>query len=175
MFRYMLHHSLPLIVTLTICAVTVGSPATVFAQQAGRVALTLDAGVAPYDLSGTGTTGVVGLASELRVGSVFIVEPTVRFVRYTTQFQSTTSILLPELSLQIQAPLGAVRPYIGAGGGGAFQVEGPADNDPTLHVALGIRTSLGNRWGLRTEARLRSVDPFHGSMVDFTAGISRIL
>lgn len=151
-----------------------------------RPGLTVAAGPSPYDLSGTGTGLVVGAAADLPVTRHFVVESSLRYFRYTPQsvrgILSGTQVisrrtpqpnvfLFPEMTVQFQLPLGRVHPYLGAGAGAALVVDGPGDEELTLHGAAGARVALGGRWNVRPEFRLRSVDPFTGSMGDVTLGL----
>lgn len=152
-------------------AVTVlGAPATEGRAQS-RPALTVSGGASPYDLSGTGSGLLLGAGVDFRPAGPLVVEPGVRFFRYTAQGGADVSFLMPELSLQLQVRLGSVRPYLGAGAGSALVVEGPGDGELTLHGALGARIPLEGRWSLRPEFRVRSVDPFVGSMGDVSLGV----
>ena len=54
-------------------------------------------------------------------------------------------------------------------------MEGGDEANATLHFGLGLRVISHGAWGLRSEARVRSLDPFHGSNVDFTVGLRRRL
>lgn len=132
-------------------------------------------GPSPYDLSGTGTGFAVnaGIAVPL-LRRVLILEPSLGVFTYTSQFGNRTHWLFPEVSLQAQAHLAGVRPYLGGGlGAGTAGLSGPARWNLTLHGVAGMRVHLGGRWGARAEMRLRSVDPFHGNTVDLGIGVTR--
>ena len=102
-----------------------------------------------------------------------VVEPGLEYFGYKRDFDhQAVGLLMPELSLQGSLRVGPVAPYLGVGAGYAFTVTGRGEDDPTLHAVLGVRAYLSDRWGLRGEFRLRSVDPFHGNMGDVTAGVS---
>lgn len=148
--------------------------------------LTVSAGAAPYDLSGTGTGVVVGLGADGELSRHLILEAGLRYFSYTPQFgpviagstvigppaeREDVGILFPELSVQLQLPLGTVNPYLGAGAGGAAVVEGSGESKVALHGTAGARIGLAGRWSLRPELRVRSVDPFTGSMGDLTLGV----
>ena len=132
-------------------------------------------GPSPYDLSGTGTGFAVNAGIAVPVlRQVLILEPSLGIFTYSSQFGNRTHWLFPELSLQAQARLGGVRPYLGGGmGAGTAGLSGPARWQITLHGVAGMRVHLGGRWGVRGEMRLRSVDPFHGNTVDLGIGVTR--
>lgn len=131
----------------------------------------VSAGVGAYDLSGDGTEAVVGGGLEVGLGSVLLIEPALRYFRYESQFDEDIAFLLPEVSVQARLPLRAVEPYLGVGVGSAIVVEGDDDGEATLHAAAGARVPVADRWTLRPELRLRSVDPWTGTIGDFTLGI----
>jgi len=139
----------------------------------GGPALTVVGGAAGYDLSGDGTSWVAGAALEFVPASAIVIEPGARVFRYGPQFGPEVTYLLPEMSVQAQLPLGAIRPYLGGGAGGAFVVEGDASDELTLHAAVGARVRVDGRWSIRPELRLRSVDPWAGTLGDFTLGVTR--
>lgn len=150
-------------------------PASAAGQERPRVQSALLLGPSPYDLSGTGT----GLAFNAGItlplaGRVLLAEPSVGIFTYRSQFGKRTHWLFPELSIQAQAGLGVVHPYIGGGlGAGTAGLSGPAHWVVTLHGLAGLRVHLGGPWGVRGEMRVRSVDPFHGNTVDVGLGITR--
>lgn len=141
-----------------------------------RRSIVASAGLAPYDLSGTGTTGIYGLSAAFPLQSVLVAETGVRYLHYGSQFGRSTSYLMPEVGLQVQAALRAsVHPYLGVGAGPALVRDGDTGNIvATLHAALGARIPLGDGWLLRPEARLRSVDPWAGSDLELTAGVGHV-
>lgn len=140
-----------------------------------RPALAVLGGPAPYDLAGTGTGGFGALRIEFPSGRYFVIEPGVSVFRYRSQLDEAITYILPELSVQAQVPGGALRPYAGGGIGFSEFLSGRGSNDLTLHAVGGFRADVANGWGLRAEARLRSIDPFAGSTVDLGFGITRRL
>jgi hypothetical protein len=146
------------------------------AQLPRRPVLSLSAGPTRYDLSGTGT-GVTGAVRLDLTGLPFLVlELGVGYFHYTTQAGNGLTYLLPEVSAQLQLGVGPMRPYVGGGIGVAEPSSGTiTSNLQTVHVVAGARFGLGPHWVLRAEGRLRSVNPFHGSMLDITAGLGRRL
>jgi hypothetical protein len=145
--------------------------------QSGRppIESALLLGPSPYDLSGTGTGFAVNAGVAVPVlRQVLLLEPSLGIFTYTSQFGNREHWLFPELGLQAQARVGAVRPYLGGGiGAGTVGLSGPARWKFTLHGLAGVRAHLSGRWGIRGEMRIRSVDPFHGNTVDFGLGVTR--
>lgn len=146
------------------------APGDVGAQ--GRTAFTLSGGAAPYDLSGTGTSWVAGAeVARPLAGSVLVAEAGTRLFSYRSQGGSTVTHLFPEAGLRLHVPMDPLRPYVGAGAGGSLVVEGRADAELTLHAVLGLRIRANPNWHLRPEMRIRSVDPWTGTVADFTVGV----
>jgi hypothetical protein len=138
--------------------------------------LTFVAGPAEYDLSGTGWSWSVAARLDLPLGRLLLLEPGIGFFTYNSQFDSRTSYLFPEVSLQLQYPGSSVRPYVGVGAGGAFVLEGGpgSSTEPTVHAALGLRLGVNERWGLRTEARFRNITfDANASIFEIMLGFSR--
>lgn len=163
----------PRAVTLVVTAILVLLGALSLRPLAGQSDLGFGfaAGVGAYDLSGDGTEAVLGGGLEVGLGSVVLIEPGLRYFRYETQFDEDVGFLLPEVSVQARLPLRIVEPYLGVGVGTAIVVEGDDDGEATLHAAAGARLPVADRWTLRPEVRLRSVDPWVGTIGDFTLGI----
>lgn len=132
-------------------------------------------GPSPYDLSGTGTGFAVNAGIAVPVlRQVLLLEPSLGVFTRTSQFGNREHWLFPELSLQAQARVGGVRPYLGGGiGAGTVGLSGPARWKFTLHGLAGVRAHLSGRWGVRGELRVRSVDPFQGNTVDLGIGVTR--
>jgi hypothetical protein len=154
-------------------ALLLASPAV--AQQQVRTETSLLLGPAPYDLSGTGTGFAAKLGVTSRLGrGVFLIEPSIGYFAYTTQFGGRSQWIFPELGVEAEARLGSLRPYLGTGIGAGFETRaGPNQVEFTMHAAAGLRLRFGGPWGARAEARLRSVDPFAGNTTDIGLGITR--
>ena len=137
-------------------------------------ALAVVGGAWEYDLSGTGTSGFGGLRLELPVHRFLVVEPGLTYAHYSTQFDAGVNYLIPELQAQIQVPGRWVRPFLGAGVGFAYAWAGGATaTDLSLSGSAGLRVRLAELWSARTELRARSIDPFHGTIAEWTVGIAR--
>ncbi len=133
------------------------------------------AGPSVYDLSGTGTTYAINAGLAFRpLDRILVVEPSFGFLRYTTQGDIKATLLMPELSLQAEARLGPVRPYLG-GGAGQVRASGGGfrEWDTSLHGLAGVRAELGAGWGARAELRVRAIGPTGGTTADFGVGLAR--
>jgi hypothetical protein len=162
---------------LACCAILLGviPAATAAAQRrAGPTLFTLSAGPSEYDLSGSGRTWVVAARTDLPMNRAVILEPGIALFSYRSQSGNRLTFLLPELSLQGQGRVGAVRPFVGGGIGFSSTTRGPNQNELTLHAVAGVRIAVSRVWGVRTELRVRSIDPWAGTTADLTFGISRV-
>jgi hypothetical protein len=140
-----------------------------------RPALAVLGGPSPYDLSGTGTGGFGAVRLEVPSGRLLVFEPGIAVFRYRSQADESITYLLPEVSAQVQVVGGPIRPYLGGGIGFTEFLSGRGQSKFTLHGAAGLRIAIAGGWGLRGEARLRSIDPFHGNTFDLGVGLGKEL
>ena len=152
--------------------VVLASPAA--AQNFRDRALALVGGWFQYDLSGTGTVTFVGVRVDLPKSTRLIIEPGVTYTAYRPQSDNEKiSLLIPELQFQLQLATGRVRPFLGVGAGAVLISGGvPAETELMLSGAGGFRFRLNDKWGLRTELRMRAIDPFTGTAAEWTGGAS---
>ena len=165
---------------LLLTAVTLGaSPALAQNPEPLRPKgqISLVAGPSPYDLSGVGTSFAVNLGFAWRpLRRVLVVEPSLGYFRYTTAFDEKYTWLFPELSVQAEARLGSLRPYLGGGvGQGRVSAHGQSAWDDTIHGLVGARLAISGGWGVRAEMRLRGIGPTGGNTTDFGIGFTRRL
>ena len=85
-----------------------------------RHAAGLVAGVSQFDLSGTGTTALVGARLETELQRWLVAEGALGYFRPQEQFPERSTYAIPEVQLQVQYPGRVVRPYLGVGGGYVF-------------------------------------------------------
>jgi hypothetical protein len=103
-----------------------------------------------------------------------VIEPGLTYAHYSTQFGRGVSYLLPEIQAQIQVPGRCVRPFLGGGVGLSHAwVSGASANDLTLSAGAGTRVHLAELWSGRAELRVRAIDPFHGTVAEWTLGVAR--
>jgi hypothetical protein len=174
-----MHRPAPLAVGIGVLAALAAAP--VGAQQASgaptlrerpRYAAALLAGVSQFDLSGTGTTGIVGARVEAEVRRWLVAEGALGFFRPVEQFGGRSRYTIPEAQLQVQFPGRAVRPYLGAGGGYVF-ASGGRGTQGTASGAAGLRLALpGAPIDARGELRVRGIGrSFTGSTAEWTLGL----
>ncbi len=137
-----------------------------------RSALSLIGGISHIDEGADGNAFTGGLRFDVPVARFLIVEPGITFLSYRSLTGGRIEYLLPEVSIQAQLPVGPVRPYAGVGAGFTEYLSGRGLTYGTLHLAGGVRILMGD-WGVRGEARVRSIDPFRQTAVDLTAGVMR--
>lgn len=146
------------------------------AQQSPTRATTVSVvgGVSQWDLSGSGTSPVLGARIDRELNSVFLGEAGFTVMRSTEQFEPTTTYVFPEVQLQAQLPLGVVRPYLGAGlGFGTGSASGAyAGTTRTIAGTGGVRILIPKAsTTIRAELRVRGVgDEFTGAMAEWTLG-----
>lgn len=152
--------------------VTVASPGPV--PSAGvprpRYAGGVVAGASQFDLSGTGTTGIIGGRIEADVRSWLVAEGAVGFFRPAEQFGGRSRYTIPEAQLQVQIPGHMVRPYLGAGGGWVFA--SGRNMTGTVSGAGGLRVELQRALDARGELRVRGIgSSFSGATAEWTLGL----
>ena len=154
------------------------SPVAAQSVGADGPSVSVHAGASQFDLSGTGTAPVFALRAAFPLNSVIRVEGSVGLSRPEQQFQADpTSLWTPELQVQFSVP-GQVSPFLGVGGGVAFETGRDSGFDPGTRVTAsasgGVRVQVADRWGLIGELRVRGIgDAFQGSAAEWTVGVSR--
>lgn len=137
-----------------------------------RYAAALVAGVSQFDLSGTGTTGLLGARLEVEVLRWLVAEGALGVFQPREQFGGRAVYTVPEAQLQVQFPGRRARPYLGAGGGyvvasGGRGTRGTASGSVGLRFALPIAPV-----DARAELRVRGIGKsFGGSTPEWTLGI----
>jgi len=180
--------------TLVAALLAIGAPIAAHAQagtQTKRPAVSLSAGAFRFNLpDGVGTTPLVAGRIELPLSRFFLAEgglalarpeqwftsATVTTLNPDPRFATTTTYLIPELQLQVQAPLaaGRVAPYLGLGTGIANDrwpsKYGGSKGTYTVSGSTGLRYWLSDRVGLRGELRVRDVGTSDGTASEWTLG-----
>lgn len=162
---------------MSVSALLVAGARTGAAQRGARWTLGASTGASFYYLAGTGTAWFNGLSVALQAHRLVILEGSLGLLRhgFDAPFSGvpvSETILLPELGVQFQVPIGALRPYVGGGAGLADGYSTTRGIDATLHAATGLRLDLTDRLGLRTDLRVRTIRPFSDFTLDWAAGLS---
>ena len=156
------------LVVLALGLACLATPAVAQAQESVRVVVAGGPTLNDLELSGPLWTGTAGV--EWQHGSgLWVLAGSVHYVTYA--LADRRHRILPEISVQFQAGPGRVRPYLGGGGGTAWAIRPGREDawDLSTHIAGGVRVPLRRGWGLRLEARLRSLEP----LGELTLGVSR--
>jgi len=153
-----------------LAALTFTSPAS----AAGQSFVTVSAGPAEYDLSGTGWSGTGGVQFEYTPDTWWRVEVGSGLFWYRTQGNASVTMLLPEVGFAAEAPP-PLPIYLGVGVGHSLSVRGDQPNDPTVFAAIGLSFRMLGPWRLRPEMRMRIVDPWVGGIGGLTLGVTRRL
>jgi hypothetical protein len=150
---------------------------TAASRHAHTTTVSLIAGATQFDLSGTGTTAIVGARGDVELNRWFLGELGFSAIRPTEQFRSRSTYVFPEVQLQAQLPLTIVRPYVGGGIGftTAFARGAGSATTRTATLASGLRVLLPRtRTTARAELRVRGIgDKFTGATADWTFGLGR--
>jgi opacity protein-like surface antigen len=151
---------------------------------------TLAVGVSQYDLSGTGAAAHFAFRGTQAITRLLLAEASLGYTRYDAQGNVRSSLLIPELGLQLQAPLGGISPYVGIGAGVAANRVGGGDStdpitgirrsavsrtttDPTFSAAIGGRIAVSSPMSAVGELRVRGIGSgFEGSTAEWTLGIA---
>ncbi len=132
-------------------------------------------GLYQFDIVGNGLAPMVALRGGVPISSVLFLEGNLTAARPDQTF-GTSTILIPELQVQLHIPFGNLMPYLGLGAGGAFDFRpGDVENaaDLTISGSLGARWWLNQRFGLTFEFRARGMGTdFAASSADYTIGAS---
>lgn len=174
--------------TLLLAALLAAAPAS------AQTVVSVHAGGAEFDLSGTGSAFVVDARALYPLSRLFAVEGGVGLSPTGQQFGDVT-YLLPSVGLQVGVPIaGVVRPYVGLGLGAFVPLSQPedevveidgqtvvlergTDGEGALVAALGLDAAVTDRVVVRTTARLRGTasvngpDFFGGTFSEVTAGL----
>ena len=156
-------------------ALTVIAFATTPAQStaASRASLSLGAGTALFDLSGTGWAPMVAMRGALPLGSFFAVDGGVVAAWPAQQFMSFNTLLVPEVGMEFHLPT-RVAAYLGADVGRAlnFRRDLADAQDISYSGAFGTRFWMTERRGLVAEFRLRGIGQrFTGAEAEYTLGM----
>ena len=139
-------------------------------SAASAQAISVGGGASSYDLSGTGTSWVAAARFDGPVWAGLRWQAGLSVFRYETQSGEDVTLGLPEAGVEWHLPLARVPLYVGAGAGYSLE-SGDADDAPTLYGAVGLDLELARGWGVRPEVRVRIVDPWVGTMGDFTLAV----
>ncbi len=159
---------------LTAASASAQAPIERSTLMRSRYAAGIVAGASQFDLSGTGTTALVGARIEAEVRRWLVAEGALGFFRPNEQIGGRSLYTVPEAQLQIQFPGRLMRPYVGAGGGyvvgsGGRRTRGTASGSGGLRFAV-----PGSALDVRAELRVRGIGRvFSGSTAEWTFGLGR--
>jgi hypothetical protein len=166
--------SLALSIAMALFSVTGASVLSAQAAPLSGAGVALMGGAAQYDLSGTGTTGVVSLRIDDMPKRWLVTELALGLLHPPMQSGARETLLIPEGQLQVQLPFSYVMPYLGLGGGAVFaHGDGRSETTATASVATGLRIVLPNApVTLQAELRVRGIgESFSGSTAEWTGGL----
>ena len=148
------------------------SAAPSFAQSTGRsrTGIGFSAGVAQFDMAGTGTAPFGALRLERELTSWLVGDLALGLIRPDEQISSRQTYVVPEAQLQVQRTLGRVRPYLGAGMGMLKSLNGSARTYAIFSGATGARVAVTNALDLRGELRVTGQS---ATLAQWTLGLAR--
>lgn len=155
---------------IVICALLSATPPGAAAQSG----LALYGGPAHWDLSGVGTGTTVAVRWDRALidapGLPLSLEVGLGWFQDGQAGQGAVDLLLPEAGVRLGLP----GPFdLGAGAGVAIGLEDRNGDDLTLWTGVAAEVGIARAWSLRPELRVRSVDPWVGTIADFALGIRR--
>jgi hypothetical protein len=138
--------------------------------------VTFMGGAAAYELGARSTTPVVALRGDAELTKWLVGDLGLSVLRPNEERGLRRGYAVPEAQLQLQLRAGALRPYVGAGGGWFYAVGANRKGQSAFaaSAAAGTRLDFEDvRFGLRAEARVRGMDrDFDRRMTEFTGGIA---
>lgn len=161
--------------TAVLMFATVGTaPAQEDAPPPAHVSLSV--GLFQFDMQGDGWAPLAAVRAAFPLATVLTFEASILGAR-PGQDLGTTNVLIPEGQFQLTLPFTNVVPYIGLGGGAAFDfrdaVDGGTKTWATFSGSVGIRTFFNDgRIGAQTEYRARGIGgDTGGSSNEYTVGV----
>ena len=132
------------------------SAVPLFAQSMGRsrTGVGFSAGVAQFDMAGTGTAPFGALRLERELASWLVGDLALGLIRPDEQIALRQTYLIPEAQLQAQRTFGRVRPYLGAGMGMLKSLNGSARTYAIFSGSTGARVAVTNALDVRGELRV---------------------
>jgi hypothetical protein len=157
-------------------------PAQGFPDSA-RYAGSLSIGSFRYKLRGEGESGMIALRVESQLSRFVVAEGGILYAWPHNQAGDATHFWAPEIQVQVQRPFRGVAPYVGIGGGVAYDsghygsgspaMQSAPHTDPTFSAAVGVRAWFTDDFGARTELRMRGVGgDFVRSTAEWTIGVA---
>jgi hypothetical protein len=164
-------HLSPLrLVPIVLAAMLVSIPAAAQSSARPRTALGISAGVAQFDMSGTGTAPFGALRLENELTSWLVADAALGILRPREQFNTNRTYIVPEGQLQAQVDFGRLRPYLGAGVGMLKSVSGPGRTYAIFSGATGVRLAVTNALDVRGELRVTGQS---ATLAQWTVGLAR--
>lgn len=162
--------SLHTIAVAALCLALSAMPSLAQSMGRARSGLGLSAGVAQFDMAGTGTAPFGALRLERELTSWLVGDLALGLIRPDEQISSRQTYVVPEAQLQVQRTLGRVRPYLGAGMGMLKSLNGSARTYAIFSGATGARVAVTNALDLRGELRVTGQS---ATLAQWTLGLAR--
>jgi hypothetical protein len=136
--------------------------------------LSVGGGIMDYDLSGVGQTLTLNARAVAPLSRTFVLEPGILWAKPELQGGNQATLLIPEVQVQAQLPIGPVAPYLGVGVGAslAFVDDGEDDHEVAFSGGAGVRIDAGGLLGFVLDGRVHGLGTdFAGSTAELTLGL----
>lgn len=142
------------------------------AQSMGRLptGVGLAAGVAQFDMAGTGTAPFGALRLERELTSWLVGDLALGLIRPDEQIALRRTYLVPEAQLQVQHTFGRVRPYVGLGMGLLKSLSGSPRTYAIFSGSSGARVAVIDALDVRGELRVTGQS---ATLAQWTLGLAR--
>lgn len=136
----------------------------------------LGGGIMDYDLAGVGQTLTLNVRAVAPLSRTFTLEPGIVWAKPELQGGGDATLLIPEVQLQANFPLGPVAPYLGLGVGAALAFadddSGGNDQEIAFSGGAGLRIDAGGLLGFVVDGRVHGFGTeFGGSTAELTLGL----
>lgn len=128
-------------------------------------------GAASYDLSGVGTSWTASARYQHRLPGPFLLEAGATLFGYESQAADRRTFLMPEVGAGVGLPAGPVAVVFTVGGGISTPVQGNDETKPTLFAGLALELPSAGRVAVHPGVRYRAVDPWVGTVFEYTLGV----
>jgi len=141
---------------------------------AGQTIFGLRGGIANVDLSGEGDGFVAGAHLDKVISRGWFVRGAVTVLFFENDLGEAQQQLFPEVSIGKRTRIRSrITPYLGVGIGVGASLAGSDDPVSVLQGFFGLEARIGTPWAVALEVLGRAVDPWRGSTMGATLGISR--
>ena len=155
---------------VAVCLALWAMPSHAQSMGRSRNGVGLAAGVAQFDMAGTGTAPFGVLRLERELARWLVGDLALGLLRPDEQIALRQTYLVPEAQLQVQRPFGRLRPYLGAGIGMLKSLNGSARTYAVYSGSTGARVAVTDALDVRGELRVTGQS---ATLAQWTVGLAR--